>query len=141
MATRMNYGAPQTIFQHAEKLGNNMTATEKIIWEKTCKNQFGVRIRRQHSIWKYIADFYCHELRLVIEIDGGIHLKKENKEYDIRREITLSEFGIEIIRFTNDEVLNKIEFVTEKIKVKIEELKLKNIQKLNQKSTAVTSPH
>src|SRR5438477_2242785 len=140
MVTMMNYGAPQTIFKHAEKLRNNMTASEKIIWEKACKNQFGARIGRQHPIWKYIADFYCHDLKLVIEIDGGIHLKKENKEYDITREITLREFGIEIIRFTNDDFLNKIEFVIEKIKAKIEELKLKKIQKLNQKSMAVTSP-
>ena len=140
MSTKMNYGASAAIFQHAEKLRNNMTEPETILWEKVCKNKLGVRIRRQHPIWNYIADFYCHELKLVVEIDGGIHLKKENKEYDITREITLNEFGIEIIRFTNTEVLKQIESVIEKIKRKIEELKLKQIQKQNHRSIAETSP-
>ena len=47
-----------------------MTVTEKIIWDRVCKNQLGVRIRRQHPVWKFIADFYCHEVKLIIEIDG-----------------------------------------------------------------------
>jgi very-short-patch-repair endonuclease len=74
-------------------------------------------------VWKYIADYYCHELKLIIEIDGGIHLSKENKEYDIGREITLNQFGIVIIRFTNDQVINEIEHVIEVIAEKITELK------------------
>ncbi len=49
-----------------------MTETEKIVWERLCKNKLGVRIRRKHPIYKYIADYYCHELKLVIEIDDGI---------------------------------------------------------------------
>src|SRR5258708_6618296 len=109
MATKMNYGASATIFQYAEKLRNNLTPEEKMIWERCCKNQLGVRIRRQHPISNYIADFYCHELRLVIEIDGGIHLKSGTREYDISREVALNDFGIDIIRFTNDEVVNDIE--------------------------------
>ena len=72
---------------------------------------------------EYIAVYYCHELNLVIEIDGGIHLSGENKEYDIGREITLNQFGIEIIRFTNDQVINEIEHVIEGTEEKIAELK------------------
>lgn len=123
MATGMHYGASKTIFQYAEVLRKNMTEAEQIIWERLCKNQLGVRIRRQHPVWKYIADYYCHELKLVIEIDGGIHLLKENKEYDIGRETTLNEFGIDIVRFTNDQVINEIEHVIEVITEKITELK------------------
>jgi very-short-patch-repair endonuclease len=123
MTTDMHYGASKTIFQYAESLRKNMTMAEKIIWERLCKNQHGVRIRRQHPVWKYIADYYCHNLKLIIEIDGGIHLSKENKEYDIGREITLNQFGIEIIRFTNDQVINEIEHVIEVIDEKITELK------------------
>ena len=119
----MHFGASKTIFQYAEILRNNMTYAEKIIWERLCNKQLGVRIRRQHPIWIYIADYYCHELKLVIEIDGGIHLKKENREYDIDREVTLNEFGIEIIRFSNDQIIKEIDIVIEKIKRKIEELK------------------
>ena len=119
----MHYGATKTIFQHAEILRNNMTDAEKIIWERLCNKQLGVKIRRQHPIWIYIADHYCHELKLVIEIDGGIHLTKENSEYDIDREVTLNEFGIEIIRFSNDQIIKETDFVIERIKEKIEELK------------------
>jgi len=101
-----------------------MTGAEKVVWEKLCKNQLGARIKRQHPIWKYIADYYCHELKLIIEIDGEIHLSKEIKEYDINRDVTLTEYGIEIMRFTNDEVINEIDKVIEEIKKKIEELRL-----------------
>ncbi len=63
MITDMHYGASKTIFQYADALRKNMTNAEKIIWEEFAKNQLGVRVRRQHPIWKYIADYYCHELK------------------------------------------------------------------------------
>ena len=127
MSNDMHYGASKTIFQYAELLRKNLTEREKIVWEKLCKKQLGVKIRRQHPIWKYVADYYCHEIKLVIEIDGGIHLSKENRECDINREVTLKEFGIEIIRFTNDEIINDIDNVIEQIRIKIKELKLSQI--------------
>ena len=132
----MHYGATMEIFQIAERLRRDMTTTEKILWERVCKSQLGVRIRRQHPIWKFIADFYCHEVKLVIEIDGGIHLRTENKEYDISRDIILKEFQIEILRFTNDEVINEPDLVVEKIKRTIGSLKQKLVQKPNQGSIA-----
>jgi cyclase len=119
----MHYGAQKEIFQIAERLRRDMAITEKMIWEKVSKKQLGVHIRRQHPVWKFIADFYCHEVKLVIEIDGGIHLRSENKEYDISRDIILKEFRIEILRFTNDEVMKDINLVIEKIKSTIEKLK------------------
>lgn len=131
MATSMNYGATKEIFQYAEALRNKMTEAEKIIWERVCKNQLGVRIRRQHPIWKFIADFYCHELKQIIEIDGGIHLASENREYDISRDITLNELGIQIIRFTNEMAIKKTDWVIEEIKSKIAALKQNKGQKLN----------
>ena len=132
MSTSMHYGATMEIFQIAERLRRDMTAPEKIIWDKVCKNQLGVRIRRQHPIWKFIADFYCHEVKLVIEIDGGIHLSSENKEYDISRDAILKEFKINILRFNNDEVINEPDLVIEKIKRTIETLKQKLAQESNQ---------
>ena len=123
MATNIHYGAPLYIFQHAEKLRKSMTEAEKIIWARVCKNQLGVKIRRQHPLWKFVADFYCHAVKLVIEVDGGIHLRLENKEYDISRGITLEDFGIEIIRFTNDQVLKETESVMAEIRKAIETIK------------------
>ena len=120
MAANMHYGATAEIFQIAERLRKNMTVAEKIIWDRVCKNQLGVKIRRQHPIWKFIADFYCHQLKLVIEIDGEIHRFPENEEYDISRGIILNEFGIEIIRFTNHQVINETDYVIQVLKSKIE---------------------
>ena len=114
MATDMHYGAAKRIFKYAELLRKNMIPSEAIVWERLNNNQLDVRIRKQHPIWKYIADFYFHKLKLIIEIEGGIHLLKEYKEYDIGREVYLNEFGIEIIRFTNEEVTSDIESVIQK---------------------------
>lgn len=141
MATEMHYGALKQIFQFAEALRKNMTVAEKIIWERLCPAYGGsVRIRRQHPVWKYIADFYCHELKLVIEIDGGVHLIKENKEYDIGREIALNEFGIEIIRFTNDQVINEIEHVLKVISHKITEIKMMKSENIIDEENLDKSP-
>ena len=131
MSASMHYGATSETFQIAERLRKEMTAAEKLLWEKVCKNQLGTRIRRQHPVWKFIADFYCHEVKLVIEIDGDIHLRSENKEYDISRDIILKEFQIEILRFTNSEVINETNLVIEKIKRTIETLRQKLVQKQN----------
>jgi len=136
MSTSMHYGASREIFQIAERLRRDMTTTEKMIWEKVSDKQLGVRIRRQHPIWKFIADFYCHKVRLVIEIDGGIHLRSENKEYDISRDIILKEFQIEILRFTNEEVMKDTSLVIEKIKSTIEKLRQRGVQESNQGSIA-----
>jgi very-short-patch-repair endonuclease len=124
MAAKMHYGASRNIFQNAYTLRKNMTEAEKKLWERLCKNQLGVKIRRQHPLLNYIADFYCHQAKLVIEVDGGIHLTKENKEYDFARDAAMIEFELKIIRFTNNEVMNEIDDVVNKIKRKIEELKL-----------------
>ena len=132
MSTSMHYGASTEICQIAERLRRDVTATEKMIWERVSNKQLGVRIRRQHPIWKFIADFYCHEVKLVIEIDGEIHLLPESKEYDISRDIILKEFQIEILRFTSDEVIKETSLVIERIKSTIEKLKQQRMQKSNQ---------
>ena len=132
MSGKMHYGATAETFQIAERLRRDMTFAEKLLWGKLCKNQLGVRIRRQHPIWKFIADFYCHEVKLVIEIDGGIHISPENKKYDISREIILKEFQIEILRFTSDEVITQTSLFIERIKSTIEKLKQQRLHKSNQ---------
>ena len=68
----------------------------------------GLRFKPQHPIDIFIADFYCHPLKLVIEIDGGIHKSVDQREYDIGREAELEYWGIKVIRFTNEEVENNI---------------------------------
>lgn len=94
----------------------NMTQAEKVVWELLKeKKMVGLRFKPQHPIDIFIADFYCHALKLVIEIDGENHKSKDQKEYDIGREAELEHWGIKVIRFTNEEVKKGIEHVKKEI--------------------------
>ena len=118
----MFYNAKPQIFENAKMLRKKMTGAEQKLWE--ClkgKKMHGLRFRAQHPIDIFIADFYCHPLKLVIEIDGGIHSLQAQKEYDIGRVAELEMLGIQVIRFTNEEIeqsinlgINKIEQICEK---------------------------
>ena len=100
-----------------KELRNNQTGAEKILWEKLRRRQVeGFKFRRQYGIGEYIVDFYCSELKLVIEIDGEYHENKGVKEYDLERDKYLTSLGFKVIRFTNDEVVDECEKVVEKIK-------------------------
>ena len=110
----MFYNASPEIFKKAEILRKNMTKTEKMLWDKLKKNQLGVRFKAQHPMMNFIADFYCHKSKLVLEIDGESHIKQ--KEYDSGRTAEMEKFGIRVIRFSNDEIIENIEKVIKVIK-------------------------
>jgi very-short-patch-repair endonuclease len=97
-----------------ENLKKNPTDAEKIIWEYLRNKKTGHKIRRQHIIDNFIADFVCLPLKVVIEIDGRIH--QFQKEYDQMRTARFHELGYKIVRFTNDEVIVNPELVFSKIK-------------------------
>jgi len=119
----MFYGANQSLFETAKGLRKNMTLAELILWKKLKDRKlFKVKFRRQHPIDIFIADFYCHEYKLVIEIDGEIHLENEKKEYDLGRTAEMEKFGIRIIRFTNDQILFNMDNVINEIYKAITEL-------------------
>jgi very-short-patch-repair endonuclease len=112
----MHYGADAFSFRNAERLRNRMTEAEITLWNELKNNRFmGLKFRRQHPIDRFVVDFYCHKHQLVIEVDGGIHLSKEVKENDINRELELKNRGLNIVRFTNEEVLNTLSQVLAKI--------------------------
>jgi very-short-patch-repair endonuclease len=116
----MFFGAKAELFPLALKMRKNPTEAERVMWRilrKFC--QSGIPFRRQHPIEFYIADFYCHNLRLVIEVDGEIHTEKENQSHDDGR---TGEIGIKVIRFTNSQVLHESEMVIEKINNTLKEL-------------------
>ncbi len=115
----MFYGALPHIFKFAEELRRNQTLSEKTLWDSLKGKQMGVKFRRQHPIKNYIADFYCHEKKLVIEIDGGYHYDAEQNEKDKYRSGDLNEFGITVIRFTNNNVTTNLDSVISKIKHEI----------------------
>ena len=100
----------------AKELRSNQTEAEDKLWQILRANKIGYKIRRQHVISGYIADFINLEKQVIIEIDGNVHLSKEQKERDELRTQILNEYGFKVIRFTNDEVLKNTWSVAEKIK-------------------------
>jgi cyclase len=82
---------------------------EETVWGYLSGNKLGVKFRRQHPLLFYVADFYCHQLKLVIEIDGSIHNKEDVKINDAIRQKEIEELGIVVIRFDNSQVKNNIE--------------------------------
>jgi very-short-patch-repair endonuclease len=87
----------------ARILRKDQTKAEKIVWELLRKRKFrNYKFRRQHVIEGFVLDFYCHELKLGIELDGEIHLKR--KEYDQLRQDIIESEGISVIRINNNEI-------------------------------------
>jgi very-short-patch-repair endonuclease len=100
--------------QRAKELRREMTPAEKILWEEVRAKKLGVRFRRQQVIQGFIVDFYCHKSALVVEVDGDVHDLQQ--EEDARREEVLSELGLRIVRFGNDEVVRNVSVVVGKIR-------------------------
>ena len=97
-----------------KNLRNNSTYSEKILWDELKWSKLlWHKFRRQHSVWRYILDFYCTKLKLGIELDWNSHDWKE--EYDNVRTEYLNSNGITILRFTNDMIINNISIVLEQI--------------------------
>ena len=106
----MYYGALPIHFELAKNLRENQTEAEIFLWSQfEHVNIPGVRIKRQHPILYFIADFYCHQAKLIIEIDGGYHNTPEQFSYDLNRDAELVELGLKVIRFTNKQVFNDTE--------------------------------
>jgi type I restriction enzyme R subunit len=96
----------------ARELRVTQTSAENILWKILRNRQLlGFKFRRQHQFGDYIADFYCHEARLVIECDGLIHGANEQWHHDQERDAYMIANGLCVLRFKNDEVLNNLEYV------------------------------
>jgi len=119
-------GAGSELFKRAEKLRERMTKAEVRLWEELENSQLdGYKFRRQHPIHKFIVDFYCHKLKLIIEVDGKYHESEGQKNTDLERSELLTFQGIKIIRFTNEEVFNNINLVLKQIRKEIESINSK----------------
>lgn len=105
-----------TMIALARKLRQKQTTAELLLREILRNTKVNnLKFRRQHSIGNYIADFYCPEKKLVIELDGSIHNKPEQKKRDQERDAIMKQHGLNIIRFTNDDVFEKVEEVIQTI--------------------------
>ena len=118
----------------AKDLRKNMTKQEKHLWYDFL-SKHEVRWYKQRIIDNYIVDFYCSRAKLVIELDGSQHYTKDGTEYDNERTNVLREYGIEVIRFSN----NEIDTCFDGVCLKIEEIVKKRLSDFNQ-SVKVVAP-
>ena len=109
-------GANKLLFARAGLLRKQQTFAEELLWHYLRTKPLGFKFRRQHAYANYILDFYCHALKLVIEVDGSIHELEEIRQNDQTRQEHLEADNLTVIRFTNgeirlnkEEVINKIE--------------------------------
>ena len=120
----MHLGAKPSTFQNAYHLRNNRTPAEILLWEYLRDSKMeGVKFRQQHPFNKFAADFYAHELKFIIEVDGDVHLEPDQIIVDAERTKAIIEFNLELQRFTNNEVINYTHEVVRRIRDRVIELK------------------
>jgi adenine-specific DNA methylase/very-short-patch-repair endonuclease len=118
---RENPSAPKPplsdeLLQACRDLRKNSTDAEQLLWNLLRDRYLhGVKFRRQHPIGRFILDFYCHEFKLAIELDGGGHNEQQQRQYDEQRTKALEGEGIKVLRFWNHDVLLRTETVLEVI--------------------------
>jgi len=101
----------------ARALRESLTPAEQMLWERLRrKSLMGFRFRRQHPIGSYIADFFCNEVGLVVEVDGDVHLSEAQIKKDKFRDEAMKTHRLAVLRFTNDEVHGNLEAVVERIR-------------------------
>ncbi|WP_420642830.1 endonuclease domain-containing protein [Candidatus Leptofilum sp.] len=110
-----------TLLHHAREMRQQPTEPERRLWQHLRRKQLGgFRFRRQQPLGAYIVDFYCHEARLIVEVDGDSHAFQE--KYDAERTAWLEEQGNHVIRFWNVEVMQNLDGVLQVILAKCEAL-------------------
>lgn len=120
MKRNMHIHASPVIFGYAKALRKNPTPAEVILWEHLRDRRMeGEKFRRQHPGNKFVIDFYCYKLRLGIELDGKQHSLPVNEFYDTDRTEILNGYEVHILRFSNHDILDRIEFVLDTIRGKI----------------------
>jgi very-short-patch-repair endonuclease len=113
----MAYYGNRELVKKARVLRNHMTKPEIILWSRLrSKKIYGYKFRRQQPIFDYVVDFYCDELKLIIEVDGEIHSLDEKPESDKKRDKILKINGYHIIRLSNFEIETNIDSTISNIK-------------------------
>jgi len=103
---KRNPPVPVKLKQRSRQLRREQTDAEKKLWQLLHDRQLnGAKFRRQHVIGNTILDFYCHAVKLAIELDGDQHAEPEQQAHDVRRTAFLEQEGIRVLRFWNNDVL------------------------------------
>ena len=108
-------GTTPEIERRAKEMRQSLTPAEEMLWEAIRSVTLReIRFRAQHPVGVWILDFYCPKLKLVIEVDGKSH--ESQSEYDAIRTATLESHGYHVLRFKNEEVLNDLQNVLDRIR-------------------------
>jgi len=106
--------------ERRRELRQNQTEAEKRIWHQLRNKQLkGMKFFRQYSVGPYIVDFYCPKQKLAIELDGCQHGEEEKQQYDKYRSDYLAANGIDVVRFWNNEIMENMSGVLERIAEKL----------------------
>jgi len=112
----------QSSLTRRRELRSNLTPAEALLWANLKNSNLdGKKFRRQHGIGPYIADFYCPECRVIIELDGAVHFDLLAQERDDLRTTFLESLGMRDIRFENCDVIENLELVLEAIRAALKE--------------------
>ena len=113
----MHYRAyNQSLKEFSRRLRNNSTLGEILLWKQLRAGKIkGYTFNRQKPLGKYIVDFYCKPLKLVIEVDGGYHFEEEQKIPDKERQQILEDLGLNFLRFHDEEIRKDMDIVIKKI--------------------------
>ena len=111
----------------AQTLRKNMTKEERHLWYDFLKT-YPVQFRRQYTIGRFVADFYCHQAKLVVELDGSGHYMPQGQAYDKNRTAYLESQGLMVLRFSNLDVLKRFAGVCEQIDLTVKERMKGNVQ-------------
>ncbi|MGI4870054.1 MAG: endonuclease domain-containing protein, partial [Janthinobacterium lividum] len=106
----------KTLGSYARENRKQPTEAEARLWQELRGEKLGMQFRRQHAIDTYIVDFICIRAKLIVEADGGIHSEPEQADYDAGRTAMLQEYGYQVLRFSNEEILNHTQTVISKIR-------------------------
>ncbi len=98
-----------------KKLRKLPIRAERELWGQIRNRRIGYKFRRQFGIGKYIVDFYCPELKLIIEVDGATHTEDKEIEHDNKRQKYIEKLGLKVIRIRNIDIMERLEAVVEKI--------------------------
>jgi very-short-patch-repair endonuclease len=108
----MHVALPPEYLAFVRQLRRDQTDPEKLLWYSVRSRQLcGLKFRRQYPLGPYILDFYCHQYKLCIELDGGQHYESAGIQHDTQRQVFLTSHGVHTLRFSNSDVLQHLEEV------------------------------
>ncbi len=131
MSKNASVAPPDIALKRARELRGSQTEVEQKLWYHLRAHRFmGLKFRRQQPIGAYIVDFFCYDLKLIIELDGGQHA--EQVPYDQQRDAWLKAQGHTILRFWNHQICQELASVLEAIRHAVNSLSIGAVGELNQ---------